>query len=32
LHRFSFAPVREATHWANKASQQPLPFTVEAAS
>jgi len=29
LHRFSFAPVREATPWAQKASQQPLPFAAE---
>ncbi len=26
LHRFSFAPVREALCWAARASQQPLPL------
>ena len=26
FHRYSFAPVRESTCWAMKASQQPLPL------
>lgn len=28
-HRFSYAPVREATCWAMRASQQPLPLNGE---
>ncbi len=28
-HRFSYAPVREATCWAARASQQPLPLGAE---
>lgn len=31
-HRFSFAPVREASCWAAGASQEPLPLVVEPAS
>ena len=31
-HRFSYAPVREATCWAARASQQPLPLEGETLS
>ena len=30
LHRFSFAPVRQAAPWAQKAAQQDLPFAARA--
>lgn len=32
LHRFSYAPVRESTCWAVKATQETLPLTVEVVS